>query len=198
MKEIYLLRHAESDMTLGHFYCGISDPPLCEKGIETAVKAGEKIKGIKFDRVISSPLLRCQMTARYALGEETVKDMTFDERLREMNFGNWEGQKFSSDRENRPDELEKYRKNWPDFTFPGGDYVIDYFWKAGKTLMEYLEEETEKTTVLVTHWGFIGSAIGSLTHKDPARVFNFLVMPPCACFKITKTGKDSIEYLELI
>ncbi|MBQ9942438.1 MAG: histidine phosphatase family protein, partial [Christensenellaceae bacterium] len=36
MGKLYLLRHGETDLTLKRAFCGVFDPPLNDKGKETA------------------------------------------------------------------------------------------------------------------------------------------------------------------
>ncbi|MEL7045549.1 MAG: histidine phosphatase family protein, partial [Pseudomonadota bacterium] len=44
-------------------------------------------------RVISSPLSRCTRLAEF-LGKQLALTVSIDERLREMDFGRWEGQRW--------------------------------------------------------------------------------------------------------
>ena len=56
--KLYLVRHGESQTNLEHRFTGQADAPLSEQGKEDARKAGEKLKGLHFDRVYSSDLCR--------------------------------------------------------------------------------------------------------------------------------------------
>ena len=67
---------------------GRSDFALNEAGIAQAREAAEKLRGVRFDRVYSSPLRRAVQTAELlAPGTEIV----IDERLIEMDYGPYEG-----------------------------------------------------------------------------------------------------------
>lgn len=89
MLTIYLLRHGETEWNAdGNRYCGRTDLPLTKKGVEQARLARDQLKGIHFDAVFSSPLKRAFHTAEIASGKE---DIITDERLTELDFGNWEG-----------------------------------------------------------------------------------------------------------
>lgn len=89
MLKVYLLRHGETPMNAdGNRYCGRTDVELTEKGIKQANNVKEQVKDIKFDAVYSSPLLRASATAEIAApGSKIIKD----ERIIEVDFGNWEG-----------------------------------------------------------------------------------------------------------
>ena len=89
MLNIYLLRHGQTAWNAdGNRYCGRTDLPLTELGLEQARLACEQLKDIAFDAVYASPLLRASHTARIASGQQEVKT---DARLIEADFGLWEG-----------------------------------------------------------------------------------------------------------
>jgi len=89
MLNVYLLRHGETQWNAdGNRYCGRTDIPLTEKGIAQAEFVHDQLKELDFDAVYSSPLQRALHTARIASGRN---DVITDERLIEVNFGNWEG-----------------------------------------------------------------------------------------------------------
>lgn len=89
MLKVYLLRHGQTAWNAdGNRYCGRTDLPLTEKGIKQAEAVCEQLSGISFDAIYSSPLQRAFETAKIASGKQ---DVVKDERLIEVDFGNWEG-----------------------------------------------------------------------------------------------------------
>ena len=62
--KLYVTRHGETPMNAAHRVCGLTNVDLTEKGIAQAKEAGRSLqdKGIK--RIIASPLLRAQHTAK--------------------------------------------------------------------------------------------------------------------------------------
>jgi len=89
MLNVYFLRHGETPFNVdGNRYCGRTDAPLTEKGVEQARLVSGQLRGVSLDGVYSSPLQRAYRTARMAGGaREVVKDM----RHIEVDFGKWEG-----------------------------------------------------------------------------------------------------------
>lgn len=89
MLNVYLLRHGQTQWNAdGNRYCGRTDIPLTETGKGQAEAVKDQLKGLSFDAVYSSPLERAYLTARIAGGgREVIKD----ERLIEVDFGQWEG-----------------------------------------------------------------------------------------------------------
>lgn len=62
-----LLRHGESVWNKKNLFTGWVDIPLSEKGIEEALKAGERIAYIPFNVVYMSTLIRAQLTTMLAM-----------------------------------------------------------------------------------------------------------------------------------
>ncbi len=90
MRRFYLLRHGQTDSNLSGIIQGQSiDVPLNEEGIEQSKKIAELLKG-NVSRIISSDLLRAYQTARI-IGDILEVEIETDKRLREMNYGSWEG-----------------------------------------------------------------------------------------------------------
>ena len=90
MRRFYLLRHGQTDSNLSGIIQGQSiDVPLNEEGIEQSQKIAELLKG-HVSRIISSDLLRAYQTARI-IGDILEVEIETDKRLREMNYGSWEG-----------------------------------------------------------------------------------------------------------
>ena len=87
--KIYLVRHGQCDSNLNNIY-NYRDEDLNQNGIEQAKNLKEKIKNINYDIVYSSPLLRAKHTAEII--NINNKRIVIDDRLREREPGNLEGQ----------------------------------------------------------------------------------------------------------
>ena len=85
---IYIMRHGKTDLNNAHVLQGRSDYPLNDEGVQQAKKAAEKLKGIVFDRVYTSPLIRAVRTAEIVA---PGKRLIVDDRLIEMDYGLYEG-----------------------------------------------------------------------------------------------------------
>lgn len=86
---IYIARHGQTDWNVQHKAQGHSDIPLNEAGIQQAEALRDNIKDIKFTAVYASPLKRAAKTAEIATSGKYP--ITFDERLAERSFGDYEG-----------------------------------------------------------------------------------------------------------
>ena len=53
---IYLARHGETAWSLSGQHTGLTDLPLTERGERNARRLGERLRGLTFARVFTSPL----------------------------------------------------------------------------------------------------------------------------------------------
>ena len=87
---LVLARHGETEWSKSGRHTGRTDVPLTSTGIEQARHLGELLAGRSFSRVVTSPLSRATETARLAgFADRAV----IDERLREWDYGIYEGRR---------------------------------------------------------------------------------------------------------
>jgi len=97
---IYLARHGETAWSLSGQHTGLSDIPLTERGERNARRLGERLRGLQFDAVFTSPLARARRTCELAgFGERAQVDGD----LVEWNYGDYEGRTSAEIRQSRPD-----------------------------------------------------------------------------------------------
>jgi len=85
---IYLARHGETAWTLSGQHTGTTDLPLTKRGEQNARRLGERLKGLTFAKVFSSPLQRARKTCELA---GFGSDAEIDPDLVEWNYGDYEG-----------------------------------------------------------------------------------------------------------
>lgn len=84
----YLARHGETAWSLSGQHTGLTDLPLTEHGERNARQLGERLRGLKFARVFTSPLQRARKTCELS-GFGKVAETDPD--LLEWNYGEYEG-----------------------------------------------------------------------------------------------------------
>lgn len=89
-KRLYIVRHGQTESSARKAYSGRSDVALTQIGREQARRAGERLAGAQIDAVLSSPLSRARDTAE-AIAAATGATLTVDERLTEIDYGEFEG-----------------------------------------------------------------------------------------------------------
>jgi broad specificity phosphatase PhoE len=111
---IYLARHGETAWSLSGQHTGITDLPLTERGERNARQLGERLKGLTFAKVFTSPLRRAVRTcelAGFGSGAETDRD------LMEWNYGDYEGRRTAEILAERPD-WQLFREGCPNGESP--------------------------------------------------------------------------------
>lgn len=89
---IYLARHGETAWSISGQHTGLTDLPLTARGERNATRLGERLKGMQFAKVLTSPLQRASLTCKLAgFGGVAVVDPD----LVEWDYGSFEGRKTS-------------------------------------------------------------------------------------------------------
>ena len=88
---ILLARHGETPWNAEGRYQGQADIPLSEVGESQARALGQRLKDLRIDRAVASPLSRARRTAEMALGESRAAMLSLDHGLAEIAHGEWEG-----------------------------------------------------------------------------------------------------------
>ena len=97
---IYLARHGETAWSVTGQHTGVTDLPLTDRGERNAVRLGERLAGLVFTKVLTSPLQRAARTCELA-GFGAVAEVDRD--LMEWNYGDYEGLRTVEIRAKRPD-----------------------------------------------------------------------------------------------
>src|SRR5262249_1446620 len=97
---VYMARHGNTAWTLSGQHTGLTDLPLTSDGEHNAQQLGERLKGISFARVFTSPLQRATRTCELA-GFGTVGETDPD--LVEWDYGKYEGLTSAQILRDRPD-----------------------------------------------------------------------------------------------
>jgi len=97
---VYLARHGETAWTLTGQHTGLTDLPLTERGERNARRLEERLRGVTFAKVFTSPLQRAMRTCKLA-GFGSVAEIDRD--LLEWNYGEYEGRLTTDIHRERPD-----------------------------------------------------------------------------------------------
>jgi broad specificity phosphatase PhoE len=100
LPEIYLARHGNTAWTATGQHTGLTDLPLTPDGERNARRLGERLKGMTFAKVFTSPLQRALRTCELA-GFGAVADTDPD--LVEWDYGQYEGLTSAQILRKRPD-----------------------------------------------------------------------------------------------
>lgn len=142
---IYIVRHGQTALNNAHVLQGRSDHPLNETGIRQAQNTARLLrdKGIVFDHVYSSPLVRAVQTAEIiAPGVPAV----IDERLIEMDYGPYEGM----DLKHPAPEITRFFKDFVHQPAPDGMEPLSAIVERTGEFMESIRD-VEGNILISTH-----------------------------------------------
>jgi len=144
--EIYVVRHTKVAIDKGICY-GQTDAPLADSFQEELAVLKNQLPN-DFDQVFSSPLSRCKV-----LAETFSSKIMFDDRLKEMNFGDWE---LNAWNDIPTEEIQPWYNDFVITETPNGDNFESLFLRCTSFLDELRTKEYNKV-LIVTHGGIIRS-----------------------------------------
>jgi broad specificity phosphatase PhoE len=97
---VYLARHGETAWSLSGQHTGLTDLPLTDRGERNARSLQERLRGISFAKVFTSPLQRATRTCELAGFADRAE---IDRNLLEWNYGDYEGRLTVDIHKERPD-----------------------------------------------------------------------------------------------
>ena len=150
---LLLLRHGQTELNRDGKYSGRGNPELTDLGKKQIAHAARHIseRG-DVDVILSSPLGRCQETARAAaealgMGKDAI---TTDEAIIEMDFGAWEGRRFVEIQEDHPEEHRECF-NYATAAPHGGESPEQVYRRVSEFVDRVVAEYPGKTVLVVTH-----------------------------------------------
>jgi len=156
---VYLARHGETAWTISGQHTGLTDLPLTERGERNARSLGERLTGMKFAKVFTSPLQRAMRTCELA-GFAQIAEIDRD--LVEWNYGEYEGRRTADILRERPD-WRLFRDGCPGGESPQqiaarADRVVDRVRRIGGDVL--LFSSGHFLRVLAARWLGVEPAFG--------------------------------------
>ena len=157
--KLFFLRHTSLNVEIDVFY-GQTDLDVSDRFEEEVKLIQKKIKNFNIDtksiKVYSSPLKRC-----IKLTNKLTENYIVDERIKEMNLGDWEMKKMSSI--SKKEKLD-WENNLLSFKIPNGESNNEFL----KRLKSFLEDifKLNEDVLIVCHAGSINGMLSLLT-KEP-------------------------------
>jgi len=171
---LYCIRHGESVYNAEDRIQGQTDIPLSDLGRRQGAAVARALADTSFDAVFSSPLVRAADTAR-AIADQHGVEIRFDDRLKEINAGIFQGLVWSEINALHPAEAVRWRAQEPDFVIPQGESRRQ-LGERGATALRTIRETGLRQVVVVAHGGVLTAAFRSLlaipVERKPFSLFN--------------------------
>lgn len=150
MLTLYITRHGETEWNREMRLQGWKDSELTENGVENAVCLGKALKEISIDAVYSSPSNRTAMTTRLICGDRNIP-IIFDDLLKEINMGVWEGNTQSTIEENHPEEFHNFWNAPHNYKPIGGETFLELYERVQKAINRIITNHQSGNILIVTH-----------------------------------------------
>lgn len=176
--ELVLVRHGQTQWNVEHRYLGHTDLPLLPEAGEQLSQLKQHLRQLtdkpagssgSFWRVFCSDLLRCRETLAY-IAPQLEKETVYDQRLREMNFGVFEGCTYEQLKDNDlyrrwiddPSQITPPEgESWAEFNERLHSFLLD-LGQAAEAAFSRTGKEITNRVLVVTHGGVIRHILAQL------------------------------------
>ncbi len=164
MLQLFFIRHGETEWNVEHRLQGRLNSNLTENGIRDAKLLGKRLMEIDFDAVYASPSLRTIETAKLVIGERTLPFKT-DERLMEIDLGDWEGRTIDEIKAMDPKRYHLYQ-NAPSQYANNGETFEDVKSRLEAVLRD-LERTHDSCNLLIVTHGVVIKVLQMICKENP-------------------------------
>ncbi len=173
--KLTLVRHTSLNIDSGICY-GQSDVAVSHLFDDELATLKNKLQDFTFDKVYSSPLLRCQclaealcLDAHLGLNQHTI---IADDRLKELHFGDWE----LSAWDDIPREVfDTWANDYANLAPPNGETFTQLHERAKSFLAEVSIHSPDQHILVITHGGLIRALIAEVMEIPLKRLFRVVI-----------------------
>ena len=176
MPRILVVRHGLTEWNIDRRIQGVTDTELSDLGQRQAVALGRRMAGEYIGAIYSSPLKRAWHTACEVAKHHDLAPVP-EPRLREISFGEWEGQSFPQLRAQNPELMANWFADPYSYTPPGAESMTDIVARLTSLLDELRQRPDEETIMLVTHGATTGVMVCLILGLSPGRRWNMRFDP---------------------
>jgi len=149
--ELVLVRHAETAWNAEGRWQGQTDVPLSDRGRGEVARVSTRLKDWRFDRIVSSDLVRAMDTARGIARDGLIEP---EPALREMHLGAWCGLFHREVVERFPDQLRALQSG-DEARIGGTGETVGELAARVTGAIDRIARETTGRVLVVTHGGVV-------------------------------------------
>jgi len=195
VKQVYLIRHGQSEGNAEGRAQGWLDSPLSERGRQQALCLAQRLSTTaEFAALFTSTLMRAVQTA-HIIGDRLNCPLNFEDDLREYNMGPVTGLTFEEIREQFPGRHQAYERNEPLPHLPGAECELAFLDRVERCLDRILQQIPDnRSALVVSHSGTLNACLrnwlGLPNHnRRPFKFFNASI----SVVEITSVNKRIIR-----
>jgi alpha-ribazole phosphatase len=166
---LILLRHGEPDETVHGRCYGRLDPRLSHRGREQMRQAWLLLDNQSPTAIYSSPSRRAVEST--ALRSSHTPVAAVDHRLREIDFGSFEGLTYDEISTRYPQKYDQWMTQPTEVVFPAGESFATMSARVWEAVEQIRREHSGETVVVVSHGGVNRVALAHALDLDPRRIF---------------------------
>ena len=155
--KFYVIRHCEAVGNREKIFQGTYDGEVSELGRKQLDYLSLRMRNESFNRIFSSSRKRARATAQ-AINQYHGLNIVIDDRIMEINAGDWEGKKFDEFPVLYPQEMYLWDNEPQNFVAPNGEKMADVYRRMVSFVKELAQKYPGESIVLASH----GCAIRNL------------------------------------
>ncbi|WP_109299216.1 alpha-ribazole phosphatase [Aquimarina sp. AU474] len=163
--EIYLVRHTTPNIDKGICY-GQSDIGITDSFQTEVEKIHNQIPISEISKIYCSPLQRCKLLAK-----TFKKEVVFDNRLKELNFGDWELQPWDALPQK---ELQPWMDDFVNVQVPNGESYVELQQRI-LSFFSSLDLSLTEKNIIVSHAGPLRALLSHIRQIDLKDSFNIKI-----------------------
>ncbi len=166
-KNLFLIRHGETDWNRAKRFQGRTDIPLNDLGREQALSLCPRMTELKIDLVVSSSLTRAYETALIAI-QDIKLPIQKDDRLQETNIGEAEGLTYEEMTEKwgagHIERWRSYEERDLDFRYPNGESKRQMMVRVREAVLDIAQNNMNQNIAVFAH-GMVMRALTFAFHQ---------------------------------
>lgn len=174
---VVMVRHGETEFNAQARLQGQMDVPLSPVGMRQAREVAPVIAAMGPHVIVSSPLVRARVTAE-TIAEQVGIDVTFDDRLKEVDVGGWAGARIADMREDP--EYNRLMGSGEDFRRAGGETTDEVARRIAAAIEEVATAHAGKVVLVVAHGFALRAGVVRLLGGGYAEFLRFAGLGNCA------------------
>ncbi|CCW30541.1 adenosylcobalamin/alpha-ribazole phosphatase [Xenorhabdus nematophila] len=171
----FLVRHGQTQANIDDVFCGKTDLPLTQTGINQALYVSEALKNIPFQSIHCSERKRTRQTAQIISPSSilSLPKIISDYRLNELDFGAWELCHHADIAKDDPQAWSQWLGDWQNGCPTGGEPFKNFEERVGKYAEELHSAITEANHLIVAHQGVLGLLLAKLLKLPIEAMWSF-------------------------
>ncbi len=190
MTLLLLVRHGETDWNVSQRFQGHTDVPLNEKGRQQAAAIAQRLASEEIHAIYTSDLSRARDTA-VEIAEFHQNEISADPRLREGDFGEWEGATYDEIQNNYPELVKAWHEDLVNFAPPAGETPHQLAERVASLYEEIKTKHQDETAILVAHGGSLQILLCIMLNIPIGKFWQFN-LAPCSLSQVSVYEEGAI------